>query len=429
MNDSTMNRYPIAPKHFLNRVKLFSLGLAVVQFIHLSIFADARFEDFAMWFAVHTIIQSSLWMLRIAARHSVSYMNIYWLPLVTLLILSFVTKIYSRIPYMSSWFAEGLYGTRANMDLGVSGVASYFNIFFYPLAIILAFTILPKRSYLVAISCVIIMCLIDLVFIGTRNAPVFVLLFHFLSAPASYKPTMKSIGIMVLVVVVFTGIFSYSTIHRSYDSIEGSFDWLTIFEKTGSAQILKINRNVVEPLSEYVPAVLPAIFLSHYVSHSIGEMAHLLEIRNEMSFGNLVYLADQFAGIGLGSRQYTDWAIESANPRAGVYQTIFSSLFFDFGIAGAVLLWLILLLLISLWHLLRPNHMSLGVILSSVVIAVGPIENYLYNGLGLAQVLTLFLALFMVQILGRLVELIPKSTFLKTACTQGSKKTYAHTVC
>ena len=413
MSSGILNRYPIAPRQFLNRVKIFSFGLAIVQLVHISVFTEARTDVFFTWLVVNSIIQGSLWVLRRAARRSNSLVNIPWLPLVTLLCLTFVVKVTSRIPYIMSWLAGGLYATRTNMELGVSGGASYFNIFFYPLAILLAFTILPKRAYFIALSCVILMCLMDFVFIGTRNAPVFVLLFHFLSAPVNYKPTLKSTGILLLIVISFISIFSYSTINRSYDSIEGTFDWLTIFENTGSAQVLVINRVTTAPLYVHAPAILPAIFLSHYVSHSIGELAHLMSISAELEFGKLPYLMDQFGAIGIGSRQDTDWAIESTNPRAGVYQTIFASLFFDFGVAGTILIWLFLLISLSFWQLVRPNQLSLCAILVSVVIALGPIENYLYNGLGLIQVLTLFLALFITQILGRLKSMMPKSNFLK----------------
>jgi hypothetical protein len=427
MNLVPKNRSPITPKEFLGRVKTFSLGLAAVQIFHLLVFAQARTEDYVSWFAVNAIIQISLWVLRVAARRSNSFMTIYWRPLVALLLLSFVVKVYSRLPYISSWFSEGLYATRNNMDLGVSGAASYFNIFFYPLAILLAFTVLPRRAYLVSMACVVFMCLMDLVFIGTRNAPMFVLLFHFLTLPVKF--TTKNVGISILLCFCFIGIFSYSTVHRSYESLEGDWDWVTTFELTGSTQVLKINRGVVVPLAQHIPAVLPAVFLSHYFAHSVAELAHLMDVRQELDFGGLPYITDQLCAIGMGSRADSAWAIEVANPRAGVYQTIFASLFFDFGMAGAALLWIFLLILTLFVQLIRPRRLSAGLMLISVVIAVGPIENYLYNGLGFAQVLTLFLALFMIQLLGRLKEALPKSDFLKTDHVTRSKGKHAHSIC
>lgn len=406
MKSKPNNRFPLAPRLFLARLRSFSLGIAVIQFFHLAIFAEAQTENFISWFAVNLLIQISLLMLRVSAKRSNYFANIPWQPLVTLLSLTFVFKVISRIPYILSWLAGGLYATRTNVDLGSSGMFSYFNIFFYPLAILLAFTVLPRRAYFISLGMVIVICLIDLVFLGTRNAPIFVLLFHLLIAPIRLKLNLKHVATMILIIVGFVSIFSYSTINRSWDSTEGVFDWINIFEFTGSAQVLKINRSVAVPLSEHVPAVLPAIFLSHYLSHSVAELANLVKLRDELDLGGMYYLTDQLGVIGVGSRDDSLWAIESANPRAGVYQTIFASLFFDFGIYGAILIWILSLCVICLQQLIKPNQLSIGVSFTSVIIALGPIENYLYNGLGLVQILSLFLVLFAFNLYGKLKKLM-----------------------
>lgn len=411
----------------MGRVRVFALGLAFIQFFHLAIFTEAKVDVFLVWLIVHIIIQGSLWVLRVAAGRSKFFVNIPWRPLVILLLIAFIFKLTSRVPYISSSLTEGMYATRTNPEIGTGGLASYVNIFFYPLAILLAFTVLPKRAYVISMSMVILVCLVDLAFIGTRNAPVFVLLYHFMSAPIRYKLTVKHVGVLMLLVAGFTGIFSYSTFNRTMEVEQETFDWLKVFELTGSTQILKINRAVVSPLSEYAPAVLPAIFLSHYVSHSIAELDNIVNLRAELDLGRMYYITDQFCVIGACSRGDSLWAIESANPRSNVYQTIFSSLLFDFGIVGAALVWIGSLFLLSLRQSIQSNQLSMSVAFMSVMIAIGPIENYFFNGLGLVQILTIFLALFVIRYLARLRDLLPKSG-LPCPDMHRSKDIHAHPI-
>lgn len=416
-------RYPVPPKQFLKRVRTFALGLAVIQLFHLAIFTEANDEVFLVWLVVHVVIQASLLVLRVAARQSKWFVNIPWRPLVTLLLISVVFKLTSRVPYISSWATEGL---QAREQVLTGGSASYVNIIFYPLAILLAFTVMPRRPYLISMCTLMLVCAVDFIFIGTRNAPVFVLLFHFLTKPSVFKLTVKHFAVVILIVVGFTSIFSYSTIYRSIESPE-KFDWLRVFELTGSTQILKMNQAVVSPLSEHAPALLPAIFLSHYVTHSIAELDNIVKLRETLNLGGMYYITDQFCVIGVCSRADSLWAIESANPRPNVYQTIFSSLFFDFGIVGTVLVWIISLLLLFIRQSIQPNQLSMSVAFMSVMIAIGPVESYFFNGLGLVQILTIFLALFVIRCFARLREVLNKSR-ISVFDMHRSKEVHAHPI-
>ncbi|MEO8313274.1 MAG: hypothetical protein ABI645_00635 [Pseudomonadota bacterium] len=386
-----MMRRPAPLPLFQGRLWRLELLLAFVQLFHLLLMSTAHFGDLVVWFFVHGIAQASLWVLRNTDREGPNFLIIPWRPLVVLFVVSLIFKLSSRAPIIGVWLADGLRVTRDSDELaGGSGLASYANIFFYPVAILLAFTALPRRVYRVLMICLFVMCAIDLIVLGTRNAPIFVLLFHLLAVPTRFG--VRRVLTTLAFGIAFVAIFSYSTVNRTLEAAEGDFDWLVLFDSTTSTEVLKLNPATVEPLSRAVPAMIPAVFLEHYLSHSIAELDYLLTSPDRLKLGNASYLIDQGCAIGMCSREKSQDAILDANPRAGAYQTIWGSLLFDFGIVGALLAWVLGVGAVVLFKLIRLRASVLMVALASTVITLGMVENYLYNGLGLAQMLTIFIA-------------------------------------
>jgi hypothetical protein len=391
---NTLHR-PTTPYIFLKRVRNADIFLAVIQLVHLIFFTNSLAGDFLCWALIHTISFLTLTVLRYSARNSNRYVYIPWKPLVFLLIVAFSFKFYSRLPYMMSWYNEGLLLTRSNPELGSGGWTSYGSIFFYPLAILLAFTTLPRRYYQIFIFLVFVICGIDFIALGTRNAPMFVLIFHMLLIP--HRITTRKLPLILFFIVIFVSIFNYSTINRTQESGEGNFDWLTVFEFTGSTQILTINDEVVRPISKSAPEMMPVIFLMHYLTHPVAEFRNLMNISN-LDSGGLYYLKDQFCAIGFCNRDDSLYQIELKNPRAGVYQTFWGSFVLDFGVPGALALYS--LSVIAIYFLQRQSPQSLGlvIILFSQIFLLSSIENYLYNGLGLVQCLSIFIIYYLLTV-------------------------------
>lgn len=394
-----MLRVPLAPRAFLVRLAWFEFVLACLQLFHLAVLSMAGVGDFVAWTAVHGVGQVSLWALRRSAIRCRAFPNIPWRPLLLLLLVTFSIKLYSRMPYIATWLAEGLQSTRmaAGEDLADPGAASFVNIFFYPLALLAALATMPRRVYVTMLLVVSVMALVDFVFIGTRNAPVFVLLFHILLAPVHFRA--KQLALIGAICVAFVAIFSYSTVNRTQDSVSGSFDWLVLFEFTKSTEILQLKRTVVEPIAQSAPALLPAVFLSHYLSHPIAELAYLVDQGSRLQTGNAYHLVYQLCVTRICSQVEPMEGIERTNPRAGVYQTIWGSLTLDFGLLGAALFWTFFILLLVLWQLMHPRTLTLGVALASQLTVLGSIENYAYNGLGLIQIACIFVACRALQML------------------------------
>jgi hypothetical protein len=390
-------RIPAAPGVLLARVAGLELVLAGVQLGHLALLAQAQVQDFAAWVFVHAAAQGTLFALRRAARHCRSYPSLPWRPLAVLIFITFTAKLSSRAPYIGAWMSEGLFAARNAEDAGAGGGASFINIFFYPLVILLSMCVLPRKTYLKLMLCVTAMCMIDFIVLGTRNAPLFVLMFHLLASPL--RLNKKIAAVLLGLVFAFVAMFSYSTVNRTQESQLGTFDWLDLFELTGSTENLRIRREMAEPVAQAVPALLPAIFLTHYVSHSIAELAVLVGQSDDLRLGGAYYVTDQFCVIGMCSRQDSLDAIEAANPRAGTYQTIWGSLLFDFGFLGAGLAWFVVSAMLVIWQRMQRRVLSPAVLVGAMVIALAPIENYLYNGLGLVQILSMFIAYHAVHLL------------------------------
>lgn len=381
-----VNRYPASPVNFFQKIRLFAFSLACLQLFHLTFFTNATWEIYLTWFLLTVVILTSIFILSWASSSCNSFAFIYWQPAVIILIISFCFKLFSRIGYIKTTMAYGLSVSRIDPAASSGSWASFVNIFFYPAAIILAFAVLPRKVFVLCLTLTFIMCLVDLIFLGTRNAPVFVLIFFFLTSHV--KLNARNFITASLLIFGFVEIFSYSTVYRSMDA--SSFDWLDLFELTGSTQVLRINEDAVSTLGDISNIFYPIIFLMHYLTHSIAELANMLSWRDLNAPGTLCYLKDQFCAIGFCDRDESIAAIASINPRSNVYQTIFSSFFYDFGVIPTVFIWIFSLGALSIFQHFYLKKVSILVAFFGVIIMVGSVENYFYNGLNLVQILMIF---------------------------------------
>ncbi|SUX30564.1 hypothetical protein [Chromobacterium vaccinii] len=199
-------RAPATPAVFLMRAAWVELAVAVVQIVHLSFFASSNLRDFIAWAVIHIIAQLSLYFLRCSVSTCSSFTYIPWKPLAILLLLTFLAKLYSRFPYIASWLSDGLRTVRTSEELGAGSSLSAINVLFYPLGILLAVTTLPKRIYFKLMLCVVLMCFVDLIFLGKGGAPWFVLLFHFLSFPVRQvrKAHIFYVFLLFVIMIVFS---------------------------------------------------------------------------------------------------------------------------------------------------------------------------------------------------------------------------------
>jgi hypothetical protein len=184
--------------------------------------------------------------------------------------------------------------------------------------------------------------------------------------------------------VLFVIIFDYQTLSRSPGSDwEGAIEYSWIFDN------LSIRASVVDFFSNNFSFGLPTIYVSQYLSHSIAEFNNLLSLGTYDLVGDMLYIKDQYCLVARCDRDEIASLIIEANPRAGLYQTLYSSLLIDFGFLGFLAIMLSLLIYIS-WGYMGMTFLSISVYLG-ILFSVSGVENYIYGGLGLFRMFIFFI--------------------------------------
>ena len=394
-------RQPVHPQTFLRRAMIFGITLAITQLCHLSVSVEANSGDFAVWWIVNGVALISLSLLRHSARNCNAYIFIPWKILTILLLIALVFKISSRVPYIQSWQAEGLLSTRNNPELGNGGWYTYGSIFFYPLSILLALCSMPRLMFRLSLIGVLAICFIDYIVIGTRNVPTFVLVFYFLTTPIQFN-FKRALLVGSVLAISFITIFNYSTINRLHASVNSSFNWIVLMKYTVSAEVLEFDEEFTASIHKSMPILMPTIFLAHYLTHPISELNYFIDKSESLRLAGFYGIKDQLCVIGACDRVKSQKEIERSNPRAGVYQTIWTSLILDFGWIGGVFIYVTTVLMLYGMQRTRPRQLGFSLVIFNQIIMLSPIENYLYNGLGFVQILLPFFIIFIIRFLYRL---------------------------
>lgn len=290
-----------------------------------------------------------------------------------------VTMVFSRYDYITSFQLAGLLETR-EAGLGGGGIKSLITIWFYPLAILLAFLRIPARTYLVLLVPLLIMMATDTIALGTRNIPFFVLLFHILAS----NRTLFTVRGVIFAIVMFGAIIAlvdYQTKGRSLNTTTVGFDWSRTLQLSRTFDKVPIKDEVIAAASQW-SALGPMVYFTNYISHSQAEFKFLIEQSSYDMFGTPDYTMDEFCLVLRCARAPLQAYIAQENPSLGLYMTLFSVPLFDFGYLGTVII--VFLSGILLLTLRAETTMPLLIFLG-VVIVVGPVDNYIYNGLGLAR--------------------------------------------
>ncbi len=380
----------------LNRLITFSVILFLVQLLYLSIFTEYVENTYAVLFCINIFIFSNYFFIKIVIASTGNNISIYSPRIdivITILLVAMIGKCISRYGYISSWISSGLIDARESA--GGGGIYSYLSIFFYPAAILFLTSgrekikAIDRRLIFFVYTIIFSFLLIDMVFVGTRNVPIFILLLYAISWDGRYKISFKLLISISVLLLFFLYIFNYTTSQR----LIGDFDWRIHIENTISTQVLSVSPNVLDIMDSYFPFLYPLLFLFHYLSHSISELAFL--INNSVGFGESqpVYLITEFCSVSLCDKSYYEGLILENNIRAGVYQTLFASLFYDHGIIKSIII-VVLLSFINAMSVILLKRISVINYIFLIIVALSPIENYLYGGLGLIQISLIYVIYF-----------------------------------
>ncbi|MBM4316177.1 MAG: hypothetical protein FJ116_01690 [Deltaproteobacteria bacterium] len=309
-----------------------------------------------------------------------------------LLTASFLATIFlSRYDYLREFLIGGVLAARSSSTAGHGGWYSGLTICFYPLCALAAVTGMRRSTYLYTLVLLLVVATVDCYVLGTRNVPFFALLFHFLSFRGQFgKPLLLIGGLLGLISLVT--LINYQTINRSLDPLMGGWNWSNTLKHTWIADSMPINENAFSLMEGTGSFLQPFLYLLLYVSHSIGECAEAFANMADKWLATPNYLLDQVCLILQCNREPFAEAIKSNNLRTGLYQTLYVSLFYDFGFGGflAIILFVGLVLRLLVLNLVLPL-----IIYFSVILSISPIENYFYNGFGLGRAV-LFIVLWLV---------------------------------
>ena len=303
---------------FVQRCLSLLVTVLVIQFLYLNCIAEASLGDTLTLLGVGAI--SICFMLLIFSKIGE---DTYW-PRINsalfsmLYVLAFIAVIFfSRLEYIVSFLQHGLYATRENQELGRGGIYSVLTVMFYPLAIILTFVELKKGTRYVFLTMLAGVMVIDFIFLGTRNAPVFVILFHLLTIRRRML-AVRSLVIILFTAVAFVVLFDWQTQSRSLDTMTVGWEWQRTLRYSWLMEHLAISDSTLEGFSSTVEFLFPVVFLGQYLTHSISVLAELLSADVFELIGSAPYLQDQWCVLFKCDRSVTLEQILAINPSAGL---------------------------------------------------------------------------------------------------------------
>ena len=300
-----------------------------------------------------------------------------------------VVIVFSRLSYVLSFLSIGLLETRS-AGLGQGGITSIIAIWFYPLCIVLAFLRIRTRQYYLLCIPMLIVLAIDIVALGTRNAPFFVFIFHAITYHGSFlkfRRMFAALGIVLLTVFIV----DYQTKGRSLNTTSIGFHWSMMLEHSRIFRHAPVRDEVIE-LSKDWSLVGPSVYLAGYIAHSQAEFRYLVGEGSFGAFGTPNYTMDEVCLVLFCPREPFQNRIMEINPSTGLYMTTLATFLFDFGYVGTAILFVYIVLL----SFVLPYRLYLPIaIYTCFVFSLGLIENYFYNGLGLAR-FVLFVILWQV---------------------------------
>jgi len=379
--------FRIAPKQFFSRLLFLFFLLSCIQLFHLTVLSEVSLSNILVLSIIFIIGSIFLTLLVSRINYSIQWPSFNVDLFTSLLVLTFlITILFSRLSYIVDFFEFGMYQTR-NMGLGTGGWYSFFTIFFYPLSIILAFVNIRRNRYYTLFSLVLVVAIIDLVILGTRGIPIFILLFHILMLRINFL-SYRSMFFLFSIIVIFVFVFDYQTQARSLNTVTVGWDWERTISYSWIFDNLRIKDSVFDFFSNSFNSGFPVIYISQYLSHSIAEFNNLLSLGTYDLLGDMLYFKGEYCLVARCDRSEIFYLINEVNPRAGLYQTLYSSLLIDFGFLGVLVIILPLLIYI-LWANVGSTFLSIAVYVG-LIMSVSGVENYIYNGLGLARMLIFF---------------------------------------
>jgi hypothetical protein len=275
----------------------------------------------------------------------------------------------SRIDYIFSTLNFGLAATRSSDVVGGGGWSSVINAMFFPLGMLAVFYEKGfSRSFV--ISTTIVIAVLDILFMGTRNGPFFVFLYFYIFNDRASLTRLKVFS-WLFVVVLF---FEYTTRVRSgHDGdVLSYWYWKATESEVSGGSIL--NFYVYDFAEVFIPILLPFFYLIAYISHSVPDFFIFLVEYDAFFEPTFLHLRDQVALYTFSERSDLQADMATLRVRSGFYQTAYTSLLIDFG-------FILPIMAIIFVTLSRVVFITPIVILTLIFACLSNIENFFFQGL------------------------------------------------
>lgn len=385
-------KYYYTFENITDRAKAIYLFISIIQFFYITILTELSLYNILVFFILTCVgfliinrISKNLRRVVVCEFESTFFLALFFFS-------ALITLFFSRLPYIMSVINIGLSETRSSEDIGSGGIYSIATVFFYPLSLVSIFYKSTSRYKFICTLTTILVSIIDIFFMGARNAPFFVIFFHLIFYKNKISLSLRSVILLLTILILIIYAFEYTTRVRSgYVGYPNEY-WLWKSTESEVMSLSSVNFSLYVFFNEFFWYALPVFYLISYISHSIPELVFFLSGYDFEILPRFYIIYDYFLMATFQDRTEITKLIEVAKFHPGYYQTIYPSLLIDFGL---ILTPLILILIVFL-----KNKIVILVQLYFIPVMIfSGIENYLYTGLTpIRFIIFVFLGYFFLKI-------------------------------
>lgn len=356
----------------LKKAKLIYGSIGLLQFIYVFILTELNYGHilcflilfFLGWLLLY-VVGRRMSEVAFSCFDSILYKAIF--------IIAFASIVLSsRYEYIINTLSHGLADTRLSEDVGRGGISSVINAMFYPLGMLAVYHVKGKFRT-IAIMLTMMVAVIDIVSIGTRNTPFFIFIYFFIF---NSELKIKIKYAMHLIVAVFLIIFAFEATTRERSGYVGFANEYWYF-KAIESEVMGgsiLNISIFEWAYENFWVLLPFYYLIAYISHSIVDFFTFINNYTSWFDPTFAHLLDQLSMYTFADRSVYQDVIGAMRVRSGYYQTLYTSIIIDMGI-----LFVIFIPAYMIFSNFK-KFIPFGILLICFIV-LSLIENYFIQGL------------------------------------------------
>ena len=307
---------------------LFIYGsIGFLQFIYIFILTELNFGHVLSFLTLFFL--GWLLLFVISRRMSEVAFNYFESKLYKVIfIIAFISIVMtSRYEYIFNTLSHGLADTRLSEDVGHGGFYSVINAMFYPLGMLAVYHVKSKFRTL-AIMLTLMVAIVDIVSIGTRNAPFFIFVYFFIFN-SELKINIKYF--LNLIIVMFLLIFAFEATTRERSGFVGFANEYWYF-KAIESEVMSgsiLNISIFDWAYQNFWVLLPFYYLIAYISHSIVDFFTFITNYTSWFDPTFAHLLDQLSMYTFSDRSTYQDIIGTIRVRSGYYQTLYASIIID----------------------------------------------------------------------------------------------------